>query len=257
MPSEIGARAVVVSGETDQLRMRLLDDAGAELTLDGGETNEIVITDHNNTTVVPATSVSVSGSLGTYSRTWDTSTFPYNPSGENYGDFAGTRRDWRRRIRTYKATWTLSTATTSYTRTQYFELVRRRFRSQLTLGDVKLLYPSIDAQITDPTLAAHLAESWDEIEQDLWARFADYPGNLFFPGAFKNCHQFRMLSRVYLENSFGSGLDEDWVKHERFAKLANDAYERAAANIAYDYDDDGILDANEGTYIATNIEVVR
>ena len=109
----------------------------------------------------------------------------------------------------------------------------------------------------DPLLQKWITEAWGEIERDVWQQLGDYPGNLFFPGNFKDCHRYKTLANVYFATSFGDETDEDWVKHERLSKLGADAYRQAITRYAHDWDDDGILDTDEGDFAGAVIAVIR
>lgn len=255
----------VEQGQTSSLEIILLDDNTHEpITLSG--TQQIQILGTGGGEVVPQTStgVSASGSTATYTRTWDSATFE--------------------RFRGYRAVWTLSDGSTTYVRPMYFEVVRRIFRSMLTDDHLTSKYTHLSSRLPDgvTSFARYREDAWQDITLRLRQRIpeirtqhiqqfhnkggklgrlvafadSDYPGNLFNPEAFLRCHEFGTLAEFYRAISIGgNGQDADLAA--QYEGLANEQYDIASSKVAYDLDDDGLLDVREREFSFNAIRVKR
>ena len=247
------------------LEMILLDDTTKEaITLSGTQQVQIISTDGGELVAQTSSGVSASGSTATYSRTWDAATFD--------------------RYRGYRAVWTLSDGSTTYTRELYFEVVRRLFRSQLTDTHLTSKYTHLLGRLPDgvSSFARYREDAWEDITLRLRQRIpelrtqhisstqarggklgalvayadSDYPGNIFNPEAFVRCHEFATLHEFYRCITIGgSGQDADLA--EDYKGLANEQFDIAASKVAYDLDDDGLLDVREREFSFNSIKVRR
>lgn len=254
----------VEQGTSDSIKVRLLDDdTQAEITISGTPT--VVIYDSGGSELVASTNASgVSGSVATYTRTWTASTFS--------------------RKRGFRAVWTLSDGSNTYTRTTYFEVVRRIFRSQLDDSFFTDRYPYITNRLPSglSDFSTFRGRAWMEIEQRLKKRipeirseyvgrwgeggrqqlvtFADssYPGNLFNPEEFLLCHELLTLSGFYEAISFdGSALSDEENKSQRLRERAWEQFDIASSQVAFDLDDDGLIDNNERQLNLSTTRITR
>ncbi len=258
MNSQAGRRQYIEQGTTDALTFRLIDDDQTEVTLSG--TQQVQILSRYGSEVVAQTSTGVtgSGSVVTYSRTWTATTFS-----RDHG--------WR-------AVWTLTDGSTSYTRTQYFSIVRRAFRSQLTDADITSLHPYITTQNQQANLSLYRLEAWEEIQEILRTRIPtpsytrsgvtratedsidrqidDYPGNFFHPENFRQTHLLLTLAWFFEHNNFGRA-DENAERAALYRKRGMSALDLAASRIEFDRDDDALLDTFEEDYALNSISIER
>jgi len=242
---------VVVQGQSDSLLLRLLDPiTQAAITLSG--THTITIYSPGGAELVAATStgITTSGHTATYTRTWTTATFP-----RSY-QYSSDQRSGTREY--YRARWSLNTA--AYLRDTYFEVVRRRFASQLTDTDFTARHPYLTAQLpsTESDFSAYRARAWDRITQLVEQKTGRHAGDLFLPETFSRAHEYWTLSDFFLNNSFdGAALSEDVYKHEQFERLGQGAFEAAMSRQLIDTDDDGIVEAPTEEQHLSGIRVFR
>lgn len=239
----------VVQATTDALCLRLLGGVDqAPITLTG--THTITIYTPGNTEVVPATSsgLTTSGHAATYSRTWTAATFPR--SYQSTSDASASQRSY------YRARWSLNDG--AYERDTYFEVVRRRFASQLTDTDFTARHPYLSAQLPSgqTTFAVYRQRAWDRITHLIQQKTQRNAGDLFLPETFSLCHEYWTLADFFLNNMFdGSGVSEDLVKAERYEQLGLDAFSAAMSQQLIDFNDDGIVTTGTETRNLASIRV--
>lgn len=241
----------VVQEETDTLFLRALDSiTNAPVTLAG--THTITIFSPGNAEVVPVTStgISVSGHTLSYQRTWDLATFPRSHKAASQSN--RQQRQW------YRAKWSLNNG--DIIRQTYFEIVRRRFLSQLTDADFSARHPSVidqlDSGISD--LSTYRQRAWERITHLVQQRTGRNAGDLFLPETFSLCHEHWTLADFYLNNMFdAAAASEDRYKHEHYEKLGMSSFESAMAQQIVDVDDDGIAASSRETYHLNGVRVRR
>jgi len=242
----------VVQTLSDRLFVRLLDDiTAAPITLAG--THSVQILDPAGAEVVAATAVGLttdSAHTAIYTREWDADTFP-----RSY-DYHNNERDGYRNY--YRAVWLLNTDT--YQRVTYFEVIRRRFTSQLTDTDFTDRHPYLTAQLpsTETTFAAYRQRAWDRIAIAIEQKIERNPGDLYFPEAFSLAHEYATLSDFWLNNSFdGADVSEDKMKHKRAEEQFASAFDVAMSKVLIDTDDDGVVDDEVETRYLNNVTLRR
>jgi len=257
MNSQPGRRQYIEQDTTDAIAVRLISDEQTEIVLAGSNTIEIF--SRSGGELVASTPVStISGSVATYSRSWSNATFS-----RDHG---------------LKAVWALDDGSTTYTRVQYFSVVKRAFRSSLTDADITSLHPYIVQQNQQANLSIYRLESWEEIQRILSARIVksyagrrgdlrgsedsidrridDYPGNFFQPESFRQAHLWLCLSWFFEHNSFGN-IDQNQLRADNFRGKALSDLDLALAKVEFDRDDDGILDVHEEGFAFNSIPIER
>lgn len=265
-----GRRQYVQQGQAGSISFRLLDDVTSDeiaLSTTASDSSLVIYGTGGGELVSSTAPSSVSGAVATYSRTWDAATFS--------------------RLRGYKVVWTLQDGSgTDYVRTQYIEVVRRLFRSQLTDADFTAKHPYISSRLPSglSDFSTYREDAWSEIERMLTLRlpevrakilgrfssedsalggiaaYADspYPGNLFNPEDFFDAHKFLTLSDFFMAISFDASPESDEsAKAEYYRERGLAAFEAAASRAAFDLDDDGLLDVREREFVLGAIERVR
>lgn len=253
-----GRRHYIEQGQVDPLNYRLFAEDGSEVTLSG--TQYITVYDRGGTEVQEETSTGVSAStnVATYSRTWTAATF--------------------QRDHGYRAYWKLSDGSTTYYRSQYFSIVRRRFRPTLTDDDLTNLRPYITNQNQQADLSQYRLEAWERIEALCKARIPkpnprgrgsaqryrdpvtgglveDYVGNFFHPEDFHLTHKYMTCYVFMLHNSFGN--DQNMGLAELYNSEASGQFELAMSRIDFDRDDDGLLDDRDEGFAFNSIQIDR
>lgn len=256
MSGQPGQRGYIEQDKTDTLYFRAIADDNTEITISGTPT--IVVYASGGTELVPSTSATGSGSTLSYSRSWASATFS-----RDHG---------------YKAVWTFSDGSTTYTRTQYFSVVRRRFRSTLTDADLTSLHQYLSNQNQQVDLSIFRKEAWEEIEtmcrvrirtardkrrsntrsaaQATGQRIDDYPGNFFHPEDFRQAHLLLTAAWFFEHSAFGD-LDTNTSKGEHFRSRGLGAFELSASKMAFDRDDDGLMDSWEEEFSFAGFDIVR
>ena len=258
MNSQPGRHQYIEHGKTDALTIRLIDDDQTELTLSGTQQVQILAQGGGELVAITSTGVTGSGSVATYSREWAAATFS-----RDHG---------------YRAVWTLATAAATYLRTQYFSIVRRAFRSQLTDADITSLHPYITNQNQQANLSLYRLEAWEEIQRVVQARIPrsrrrgvgdvrssddnvdrridDYAGNFFNPDDFRQAHLLLTLAWFFEHNSFGNA-DQNELRAERMRSRALAALDLALSTVAFDRDDDALQDGWEEHFSFNSIPIER
>ena len=228
----------VVQGETDDLFVRVLDPiTEAPITPSATPTDHtITIYTPGNSELVAATStgISINDHTIAYTATWTASTFPR--SYQNADDARLAQRQF------YRAEWRINSG--ALIRQTYFEVVRRRFLSQLTDADFTARHPHLVAQLPSgqTTFAVYRQRAWDRITHLIQQRTMRNAGDLFLPETFSLCHEYWTLADFYLNNMFdAAGISEDRYKHEQYEGRGNDAFEAAMATQLVDINDDQIV----------------
>lgn len=241
----------VVQGVSDALYLRVLDAIALEpVTLSG--THTITIYSPGNSELVAATStgVTASGHTLAYTRVWTATTFPR--SYQNADDARRAQRQW------YRAEWSVNDG--ALLRQTYFEVVRRRFLSQLTDADFTARHPSLSDQLDSSltTFAVYRQRAWDRISHLITQRTGRNPGDLFLPETFSLCHEYWALADFYLNNMFdAAGVSEDRYKHEQYEQLGISAFDAAMSNQIVDTNDDAIASTSTETHHLNSIKVRR
>lgn len=234
--SAVGRYPAVVQEQAESLSVRGQDASTmADLTLTSAS---IVILSPEGGELVASTAASVSGAVATYSRTWGSSTF---------------RRDLG-----YRAQWTLLTASSTVKREQYFQVVRRRFLSQLTDADLTDVHPYLATQLPAAGLKNHRLRAWDRITERAFQKIQKYPGNAFSPERFREAHFWLTLAEVFFALAFdGSETTEDVWKHKKAESRGLEELDAALSFVDFDGSDDGKLDASEQGLSFAQIRLVR
>lgn len=250
----------IEQGREDALSIRLLDDDGQQVTLSGDQFVTLYAPGGAELVARTSSNVTASAEVATYTITWSSATY--------------------QRDHGYRAVWELSDGTDTYYRTQYFSIVRRRFRSQLTDADLTALHPYITQQNLQADLSVYRRDAWEEIEARCHARIPqprranqyrhdgtddhlntrgrvdDYVGNFFQPERFFLAHKYQTYHLFFLHNSFGPD-DANFAKSEEFGSKAREALNLALSRIDFDRDDDGLLDSREQSSALNVIMVDR
>jgi len=257
MNSQAGRRQFIEQDTTDALVFRCIDDDQTEVTLAGA--NTVVIYSRSGSELVASVAVtSISGSVATYSRSWSNATF--------------------QRDHGLRAEWTLTDGATTFLRKQYFSVVRRAFRSQLTDADITALHPYITDQNQQANLSVYRLEAWEEIQRILSARITkrypgrhgnvranedsidrridDYPGNFFQPEDFRQAHLLLTLGWFFEHNAFGN-LDQNQLRAEKFRDRGLADLNLAASDVQFDRDDDELMDVREENFSFNGIAIER
>ncbi len=241
----------VVQDQSDALYLRLLDSiTQAPITLSG--THTIAIFSQSNTELVPATStgITASGHTATYTRTWTAATF--SRSYQTTLDARASQRQY------YRARWSLNTG--SYLRDTYFEVIRRRFMSQLTDADFTSRHPYLSARLPSgqTTFAVYRQRAWDRISHLIQQRTGRNAGDLYLPETFSLCHKYWSLADFHLSVLLdATGTSEDQYKHEQYERMGNQAFGAAMAQQLVDTDDDGIVTTSREKFHFNGIQVIR
>ena len=235
---QAGRHFYIEQGKADKLAIRLLVDETA-VALAGSQFVTLYAPGGAELLARTSTGVTTSSNVATLAQTWTTATYP-----RDYG---------------YKAVWELSDGATTYERIQFFEVVRRRFRSTLEDSDITALHPYVTEQNQQSSLALYKRESWEEIallcraripsapkqrtnmKDFTGGRISSYVGNFFNPEDFRIGHLYLCLSWFFDHNSFGSA-DQNQLRAENYRKRGLDAIDLALSKIAFDRDDDGLED---------------
>ena len=107
---QAGRHFYLEQGKIDQLAINLLVDEEAA-TLVGSQFITIYAPGGAELLARTSTGVTIATNVATFQQSWTAATYP-----RDYG---------------YRAVWELTDGATTYERVQYFEVVRRRFRSTL------------------------------------------------------------------------------------------------------------------------------
>ena len=214
---------VAIQDRTSTLQIRHVDpDTGAEITLASGT---ITIYDDGSSEIVPATAVTVSGSLASYSRTWPEASFE---------------------LGRYRAVCSLVDGS-AVTRLEdfYFEVVLRRFRRPISESDFASRYPYLTNLLpSGATLAAYLDGAWTELGNILYARLGEYPGNLLYPEQLASACELLTVSHIHRAIMMAVGT-EDELKATQYRELAFQALDTALSFVRLNRDDDRNPDPRE------------
>ena len=223
---------VAVQDKWDRVSVRAISHIdGSELAISGVS---LKIFNDGNTEVVSA-SGSFSGSVASYTRTWDEATFP-------------TGR--------YRIEWTITAAATVYALDQNFEVVTRRFRRPSGESDFTARHPYLSSMLpTGSTFAGYLDSAWGQIEEILYARLGKYPGQVVYPEQFSHALEQLTLANIYQAISIGPGSEDDH-KSTLYREQAMSSLDTASAFVRIDLDEDKSAELNE-FYVVGNGELMR
>ena len=159
--------------------------------------------------------------------------------------------------RGYKAVWRITYGGEVYTRTMYFDVVRRRFRSTLTDDDITGKYPYL-ASMNVSTFKPWMSDAWEYITQYLAGRVHAYPGNVFRPEKFFQAHLMLTLSEWHCYNALsGNPVDVDVFKCEKYRERGEELLALAASVLDFDVNDDGVLNSSEEGLLYSTVRGVR
>lgn len=223
---------VVEQNQTDTVVCPLLVN-GVALTADSAT---VTFYDPDGTALTAALVCTIAGNEASYANAFVEATYEILPG--------------------YKAVFAFTKSGSVYSRTVFFAVVRRRFRSGLDDAQLIAMHPGLTGLAT--SFEPWRTHAWDEIERILWAKFRAYPGNAFHPERFIDAHMWGTIERFYFGNAFsGNTTEEDAYKYEQAYKRFQSAVEQASAYVDFDADDDGVLDASEQGWVVSGIQLQR
>lgn len=253
-----GQQQYLEQGMTDTLSIRLFDEDGGDVTLSGGQTVEVESPGGTVLLSDTGAGVTISGNTATLSQAWTSTTY--------------------QRDNGYKATWTLTDGVTTFTRLQYFHIVRRRFRSTLKDSDLTSIHPYLNNQNQAADFSQYKAEAWEEITNICAAKIPpsrrgtrpvttatyegpgwgvdDYPGNFFFPSSFRQAHLWLTLAWFFSHNSFGN-QDQNELRAESYRERGINSLDLALSKVSFDRDDDGTVDGFEREFAFNSMRLDR
>ena len=218
--STVGTRQIAVRDQDNTIKIRLL--------LDGVETDltsaTATVHDPSGTQLI-IPSVSVTGAVASFVASFPVASFPLNEG--------------------YFVKWWLSYSGGLKQQKTYFDVVLRRFESQLTDEDITNLHPYISLATGQTSFASYRRIAWRKISRLIRSRFSRYPGDLFFPEDLFDAHLHLSLSEYFMSVSFESAGSEDWDKAQYFNKEGMDELAVVLSNVDVDMDEDGFLDTDE------------
>lgn len=230
-------RPVVVQDATESISVVALDAAGEPLTVTSAT---VAVFDVGGGEIVAPASADVSASpVVSYSQQWTTSLFPIDEG--------------------YRARWTFTFASGTKIQDTFFDVVIRRFESQLLDSDITSRHPRLANLLPSgvTTFGVWRMKAWRRIEQQLRIVFEGNPGRSFYPQKFFDCHTDLTVSeflRDVAEFAIGSvdGLHADY-----FEKRGLDALDQLISDIAVDVDDDNELAKSEDNWSLNHVELFR
>jgi hypothetical protein len=86
---------------------------------------------------------------------------------------------------------------------------------------------------------------------------SNYPGSLFNPEDFELAHENLTLSLFYEAISFDSPGSDESEKADVLRRRGIGLFDTAASNLAFDIDDDALLDIRERGAALTGISLIR
>lgn len=230
----------VVQEQSDSLWLRVSDEFSQEpVTLSG--THTVTIYQPGGQELISATSsgVSSSGSVLKYTRTW--------------AEASGFTRDLDYRVR-----WSVNDG--ALIRDIYFAVVRRRFLPTIQQEDFTTQHAYLVGQLPSgvDNFAPFLQSAWERIFNKIRQRLGMYPGEVFYPDQFAQCHKYWTLAAFYFANAFdGLSTAEDRWKYEECEKKGAEEFDSAMARVAVDMDDDGVVDSYSDQRFASGIPILR
>ena len=235
--STIGTRAVVVQQSTteDKINYRLFLD-GVETTITGIASCKIYSPSGSVLNAAPTSSYS--GSVATIQISFPEATYPLNEG--------------------YFVKWELANAVMDKKTTQYFDVVRRRFESQVSDNDILTLHPYLTLPASLNDYSSFRLRAWRKIERTIRARFGTYPGNIFFPGDLYDAQISYALAAYFQASAFTTVTgSEDWEKSKYFEQEGSEQLELVLSNISIDLNDDGLIETNEKNYFLGGVSLIR
>lgn len=230
-------RPVVVQDATESISVVALDAAGEPLTVTSAT---VAIYDTGGGELVSATAADVSATpVVSYSRQWSTSIFAIDNG--------------------YRARWVFTFSGGTKSQDTFFDVVIRRFESQLLDSDITARHPRL-ANLLPPgvtTFNTWRMKAWRRIDQEIRRAFQANPGRAFYPQKFFDCH-LDLTVAEYLRDvaQFAVGSVDD--QHaDYFEKRGLKSLDLALSDIAVDIDDDNELADSEDNYTLTGLELVR
>lgn len=230
----------VVQGQNDSLWLRVSDSVSQEpVTLSGVHT--ITIYQPGGQELIAATSVGITASENVvkYTRDWL--------------EAAGFSR-----AQHYRARWSLNNGTIE--RDMYFSVVRRKFISTLDQEDFTTQHAYLLAQLPSgvSNFAPYLQSAWERISSKIRQKMGLYPGDVFYPDQFSECHKYWTLAAFFFANAFdGNQGSEDRWKYETCEKRGHEELSAAMARVTVDMDDDGVVDNYRDQRFASGIPILR
>lgn len=230
-------RQVVVQNATESISVVALDATGEPLTLTSAT---VTIYDVGGGELVATTPADVSASpVCSYTRTWSESSF------EDENGF--------------RARWVFNHAGGSKTQDTFFDVVIRRFESQLLDSDITARHPRLANLLPSgiSTFNVWRMEAWRRIEQELRRAFQGNPGRAFYPTKFFDSHLDLTVAEFLRDVAEFAVGGVDGLHADYFEKRGLKRLELALTDIAVDVDDDNELADREDNWSLSGVELFR
>ena len=228
-----GTQQVVEQDKEDSLSVRLMID-GVETTV---TSSTVDVYTPGNSQVVTTGAATVSGYVATFSQTWTEATYPRDDG--------------------YYIDWTLNHAGGAVSRRIYFQVVRRRFESQLSDSDITDLHPYLTLPAGVTTFKSYRQNGWSRIFREVYGRFGLYPGEIFKPSIFFDAHISFTLAEFFMSQTFDGPGSEDWEKAMFFKSEAEGILDNVLSRVSIDLDDDGTMEPDDRNVFLGGISIVR
>lgn len=230
-------RPVVVQDATEPISVVALDATGEPLTVTSAT---VTIYDTGGGEIVATTAADVSASpVVSYSRAWSLATFPIDNG--------------------YRARWVFTHSGGTKPQDTHFDVVVRRFESQLLDSDITAAHPELSSYLPSgvTVFTTWRMRAWRRIDKQLRLAFSANPGRAFYPQKFFDCHLDLTIAEFLRDVAVFTPGGVDNLNSEYFEERGLNCLNQELADIAVDENDDNELQDSEDGLSLTGLELFR
>lgn len=236
MTTQRRVRPVVVENLEDTISVVALDAAGEPLTVTSAT---VAIYAPEGGELISATPATVSSPVCSYARTWSESLTPIDNG--------------------YRARWVFTFSGGTKAQDTFFDVVVRRFESQLLDTDITARHPYLSGYLPSgvSSFSVWRMKAWRTIEHQLRLAFSANPGRAFYPQKFFDCHLDLTVAEFVRDAAVFAVGSVDVQQADFYESRGLKELDLLLSDIAIDINDDNEMVDAEDNYSLTGVELFR